>query len=176
MVLAVNEAKFMPKMIGGGMVGLQSTVFKVKLGPALNGFMNYDFWLPTKSMIFDGTDAFMKKYQERAAKAGVDPLGYYMAPFGYAYLQVLGDAITATKGTDDAKLAAYSHEHTFKTVVGDVKFAKNGEWVKGRVLQAQFRSIKGHDAAEFKDPGTEVIITPAQYKSGNVIYPYEKAR
>jgi branched-chain amino acid transport system substrate-binding protein len=48
--------------------------------------------------------------------------------------------------------------------------------VKGRVLQAQFRGIKGHDAAEFKDPGTEVIITPAQYKSGNVIYPYEKAR
>ena len=48
--------------------------------------------------------------------------------------------------------------------------------MKGRVLQAQFRGIKGHDVAEFKDPGTEVIITPAQYKSGNVIYPYEKAR
>jgi len=176
MVLAVNEAKFMPKMIGGGMVGLQSTVFKVKLGPALNGFMNYDFWLPAKSLMFEGTDAFMKKYQERAAKAGVDPLGYYMGPYGYAYMQVLGDAITATKGTDDAKLAAYMHEHTFKTVVGDVKFAKNGEWVKGRVLQAQFRGIKGHDAAEFKNPDTEVIITPAQYKSGNVIYPYEKAR
>ena len=61
MVLAVNEAKFTPKMIGGGMVGLQSTVFKMKLGPALNGFMNYDFWLPAKSLMFGGTDAFMKK-------------------------------------------------------------------------------------------------------------------
>ena len=38
MVLAVNEAGFKPKMIGGAMVGLQSTVFKTKLGPALNGF------------------------------------------------------------------------------------------------------------------------------------------
>ena len=47
---------------------------------------------------------------------------------------------------------------------------------KGRVLQAQFRGIKGHDAAEFKNPATEVIITPAQYKSGTVVYPYEKAR
>ena len=80
MVLAVNEAKFMPKMIGGAMVGLQSTVFKTKLGPALNGFVNYDFWLPAKSLMFAGTAEFMKKYQERAAKAGVDPLGYYMAP------------------------------------------------------------------------------------------------
>jgi len=151
-------------------------VFKVKLGPALNGFMNYDFWLPAKSLMFDGTDAFMKKYQELAAKAGVDPLGYSMGPYGYAYLQVLGDAITATKGTDDAKLAAYMHSHTFKTVVGDIKFAKNGEWAKGRVLQAQFRGIKGHDAAEFKNSDTEVIITPAQYKSGTVVYPYEKAR
>ncbi len=176
MVLAVNEAKFMPKMIGGGMVGLQSTVFKTKLGPALNGFINYDFWLPAKSLLFDGTEAFMKKYQERAATAGVDPLGYYMAPFSYAYLQVLGDAITATKGTDDAKLAAYLHSHTFKTVVGDVKFAANGEWVKSRVLQQQFRGIKGNGIDQFKDPNTEVVITPAEYKSGDVIYPYEKAK
>ncbi|HEY1472828.1 MAG TPA: amino acid ABC transporter substrate-binding protein [Pseudolabrys sp.] len=176
MVLAVNEAKFMPKMIGGGMVGLQSTVFKTKLGPALNGFINYDFWLPTKAMTYPGTDEFMKKYQERAAKAGVDPLGYYMAPYSYAYLQVLGDAITATKGTDDAKLAAYLHSHTFKTVVGDVKFAANGEWAKSRVLQAQFRGIKGNGVDQFKDPNVEVVITPAEYKSGDFIYPYEKAR
>jgi len=96
MVLAANEAKLNPKMIGGAMVGLQSTVFKTKLGPALNGYMNYDFWLPTKSLLFKGTAEFMQKYQERAGKAGVDPLGYYMAPFSYAYLDVLGQAITAT--------------------------------------------------------------------------------
>ena len=54
MVLAANEAKLNPKMIGGAMVGLQSTVFKTKLGPALNGYMNYDFWLPAKSLMFKG--------------------------------------------------------------------------------------------------------------------------
>ena len=176
MVLAVNEAKFMPKMIGGGMVGLQSTVFKTKLGPALNGFINYDFWLPTKSLIFAGTDEFMKKYQERAAKAGVDPLGYYMAPYSYAYLDVLGQAITATKSLDDGKLADYIRKTTFKTIVGDVKFGKDGEFAKARVLQAQFRGIKGNGIDQFKDPNVEVVITPAEYKSGNIIYPYEKAR
>jgi branched-chain amino acid transport system substrate-binding protein len=176
MVLAANEAKLNPKMIGGAMVGLQSTVFKTKLGPALNGYMNYDFWLPAKSLMFDGTDAFLKKYQERAAKAGVDPLGYYMAPFSYAYVEILGQAIVAAKGTDDAKLTEVLRKTTFKTIVGDIKFAPNGEWAKSRVFQAQFRGIKGNGVEQFKNPDTLAIITPTEYKSGNVIYPFEKAR
>ncbi|HXX09198.1 MAG TPA: amino acid ABC transporter substrate-binding protein [Pseudolabrys sp.] len=176
MVLAANEAKLNPKMIGGAMVGLQSTVFKTKLGPALNGYMNYDFWLPTKSLLFKGTAEFMQKYQERAAKAGIDPLGYYMAPFSYAYLDVLGQAITAIKSADDAKLADYLRKTTFKTIVGDVSFGKNGEWAKSRVLQAQFRGIKGNGVDQFKSADTLAIITPAEYKSGDVIYPFEKAR
>jgi branched-chain amino acid transport system substrate-binding protein len=176
MVLAVNEAGLKPKMIGGAMVGLQSTVFKTKLGPALNGFMNYDFWLPAKSLMFPGTAEFMKKYEERAGKAGVDPLGYYMAPFSYTYLDVLGQAITATKSLDDAKLADYLRKTTFKTIVGDVAFGKNGEWAKSRVFQAQFRGIKGNGLDQFKNPETLPIITPAEYKSADVIYPYEKAK
>ena len=176
MVQAVNEAKLNPKMIGGAMVGLQSTVFKTKLGPALNGFMNYDFWLPAKSLMFPGTAEFMQKYQERAGKAGVDPLGYYMAPFSYSYLEVLGQAITATKSLDDAKLADAMRKTTFKTIVGDIKFASNGEWAKSRVFQAQFRGIKGNGVDQFKNPDTLAIITPGEYKSGDVIYPFEKAR
>jgi branched-chain amino acid transport system substrate-binding protein len=176
MVQAVNEAGLKPKMIGGAMVGLQSTVFKTKLGDKLNGFMNYDFWLPAKSMMYPGTEEFLKKYQDRATKAGVDPLGYYMAPFSYAYMDVLGQAIVATKGTDDAKLADYIRKTTFKTIVGDVTFGKGGEWAKSRVFQAQFRGIKGNGVDQFKNPETEVIITPAEYKSGDVIYPYEKAK
>jgi branched-chain amino acid transport system substrate-binding protein len=176
MVLAANEAKLNPKMIGGAMVGLQSTVFKTKLGPALNGYMNYDFWLPAKSLMFKGTAEFMQKYQDRAVKAGVDPLGYYMAPFSYSYLDVLGQAITATKSVDDAKLADYLRKTTFKTIVGDVSFGKSGEWAKSRVFQAQFRGIKGNGIDQFKNPDTLTIITPAEYKSGDVIYPFEKAR
>jgi len=175
-VLAANEAKLTPKIIGGAMVGLQSTVFKTKLGPALDGYMDYDFWLPTKTLMFSGTADFMKKYQERAAKAGVDPLGYYMAPFSYAYLDVLGQAITATKGVDDTKLADYLSKTTFKTIVGDVLFGKNGEWARSRVFQAQFRGIKGNGVDQFKNADTLAIITPGEFKSADVIYPFEKAR
>jgi ABC-type branched-subunit amino acid transport system substrate-binding protein len=46
MVKAVNEVGFKPKMIGGAMVGLQATVFKNQLGPLLNGWVNYETWVP----------------------------------------------------------------------------------------------------------------------------------
>jgi branched-chain amino acid transport system substrate-binding protein len=75
MAKAVNEVGLKPKMIGGGMVGLQATAIKTQLGPLLNGFVNYDFWLPVPKMNFPGVAEFMKKYQARAPSEGVDPHG-----------------------------------------------------------------------------------------------------
>ena len=49
MVRAVNEIGYKPKMIGGAMVGLQATVFKNQLGPLLNGWVNYETWVPAKT-------------------------------------------------------------------------------------------------------------------------------
>jgi branched-chain amino acid transport system substrate-binding protein len=175
MVKAMHEVGFKPKMWGGAMVGLQATVFKTQLGPMLNGVVNFETWLPSKSMAFPGSLELLKKYQERAKAAGTDPLGYYMPVWAYADLQVLGDAIAATKSLNDDVLAAYMHKTTFKTVVGDVKFNEQGEWAEERTLAAQFQNIKGHSIDDFRDLTTEVIIYPPQYKSGEVIYPYEKA-
>ena len=175
MIKSMHEVGFKPKMWGGAMVGLQATVFKTQLGPLLNGVVNYETWLPVKSMEFPGSLELIKKYQERAKAAGTDPLGYYMPVWAYADLQVLGDAIAATKSLNDDVLADYIRQTTFKTVVGDVKFGKEGEWVEERTLAAQFQNIKGNSIDDFRDLKTEVIIYPPQYKSGEVIYPYEKA-
>jgi len=175
-VRAVNEIGYKPKMIGGGMVGLQATAIKMQLGPLLNGFVNYDFWLPIDKLNFPGMAEFLKRYQAKAAAAGVDVLGYYIAPWGYALLQVLEQAVTATKSLDDDKLADYIRQSTFKTLVGDVTFGALGEWAESRVLQVQFQHIKGKDLGQFRDLSTQVVITPAQYKSGEMIYPYEKAK
>ena len=175
-VRSVNEIGFKPKAIGGAMVGLQATAIKTQLGPLLNGWTNYDFWLPVPKMDFPGVADLIKRYQARAAAEGVDPLGYYMAPWGYAQLQVLQQAVEATKGLDDAKLGDYIRANTFKTVVGDVKFGAKGEWAKSRVLQVQFQNVKGNDVAQFKDMSTQVVVAPAEYESGKVIYPYEKAK
>jgi len=81
MVRAVNEIGFKPKAIGGAMVGLQATAIKTQLGPLLNGWINYDFWLPVPKMEFPGVADLIKRYQAKAAGEGVDPLGYYMAPW-----------------------------------------------------------------------------------------------
>jgi branched-chain amino acid transport system substrate-binding protein len=176
MVKAINEIGFKPKLLGGAMVGLQASVFKTQLGPLLNGIVNYETWIPASTLQFPGSMELLKKYQARAGAEGVDPLGYYMPVWAYAYLQVLGDAIAATKSTNDDVLADYIRKTTFKTVVGDVKFGAKGEWAEDRMLLVQFQNIKSNNIDEFRDLSTEVIIDPPQYKSGNLIYPYADAK
>jgi branched-chain amino acid transport system substrate-binding protein len=175
-IRAVNEIGYKPKMIGGGMVGTQATAIKTQLGPLLNGIVNFDFWVPAPTMQFPGVMDLIKTYQERSAKEGVDLLGYYMAPWAFADLQVLQQAIEGTKSIDDGKLAAFLHANTFKTVVGDIKFDDKGELAIGRTIQTQFQGIKGNDLDQFRNIATQVIVAPAELKSGSVIYPYEKAR
>jgi len=176
MVRAINEIGYKPKMVGCGMVGLQATVFKKQLGPLLNGIVNYDFWLPAPSMQFPGVLELIERYQPRAAAEGVDPLGYYMAPWGYTQLQVLGQAIAATKSLEDAKLAEYMRSATFKTVVGDITFGSNGELSKPFVVAVQFHDIKSDELQPFKDLSVITIVGPKEYKTGEVIYPYERAK
>jgi branched-chain amino acid transport system substrate-binding protein len=176
MVRAVNEIGLKPMIIGGGMVGLQATALKMQLGPLLNGFVNYDFWLPAPTMNFPGVTDLLKKYQAKAATEGVDPLGYYIAPWAYAELQVLGQAMAATKSVDDNKLAEYIRNSEFKTVVGDVNFGLDGEWSQARILMVQFQNIHGNGLDQFRDVATQVILGPSQFKSGDIIYPYERAK
>jgi branched-chain amino acid transport system substrate-binding protein len=177
MVKAVNELGFKPKMIGGAMVGLQATVFKNQLGPLLNGFVNYETWVPSKAMTHEGTEAFFKKYQERAKAEGVDPLGYYLGGWGYAYIQVLGDAVKGANSLKDDVLADYIRKTTFNTIHGPIKFGANGEWEKGRMLQVQYHGIKQGDGVDvFRGMSYQNVLTPADLKTGNVVYPYEKAK
>ena len=177
MVKAVNEVGFKPKMIGGAMVGLQATVFKNQLGPLLNGFVNYETWVPSKEMMRPETEEFLKKYQAKAGAAGVDPLGYYLGTWGYAYINVYGDAIKATNSLDDQKLADYIKKTTFKTILGDVKFGANGEWAKSGMLQVQYHGIKqGAGLDVWRGMSYQNVLTPDNLKTGDLIYPFEKAR
>jgi branched-chain amino acid transport system substrate-binding protein len=174
-VRAVNELRFKPKAIGGAMVGLQATAIKAQLGSLLNGFINYELLLPVPKMQFPGLTDLISRYQARAAAEGVDPLGHYMPPWAYAQLQVLQQAVEATKTLDDAKLADHIRAHSFRTVVGDIQFGAQGEWTHSRILQVQYQNIRGYDIAQFKDMSTQVVVAPAEYASGEVIYPYERA-
>jgi branched-chain amino acid transport system substrate-binding protein len=175
MIRAAHEVGLKTKLFGGGMVGLQSTAIKVQLGPLLNGIVDYDFWLPWSGLANDQAKDFLKKYQAKAPSAGVDPLGYYLPPFAYGDMQVLQQAVEGTQSLDQDKLADYLRTHTFKTVVGDVKFGATGEWADARVMEVQFQNLKANDLEQFKDPKAEVVLWPPSLKTGDVIYPYTEA-
>jgi branched-chain amino acid transport system substrate-binding protein len=171
---AANELGLKTKLFGGGMVGLQFAAIMKNLGPMLDGIVNYDFWVPAKTLNFPGVNDFLKKYQAAAKGKGVDPLGHYLPPYAYAYMQVLGDAVEGTKSLDDKVLAEYIHSHTFNTVVGPVKFGANGEWANTRTLMVQFRDVKKNDMEQFMHEGKRVVLYPASVKSGDLAFPYKK--
>jgi branched-chain amino acid transport system substrate-binding protein len=175
-VRALHEAGFKAKIVGGAMVGIQATAIKRQLGALLNGITNYETWVPAKTMEFPGVDAFLAKYQARASAEGVDPLGYYLGTWGYAYAQLIGQAIDGAKSLDDEKLASYFRSATFNTIVGPVKFGAQGEWVESRMVTVQYHGIKNDSLDQFKGMNTQTIVAPAKFATGTMIYPYEKAK
>jgi len=176
LVKAMNAVGLSPKLVGGAMIGPQNGVVKAELGSLLNGFVNYDYWLPVPSLMNPQIQSLIATYQSRAAEAGADPLGYYVAPLAYAQLQVLEQAITAVGSTDDAALSDYTRQATFETVVGNVKFGASGGWEQPRVLTVQFQNIDSNSISEFKKPSTQVVVYPSETASGRVIYPYSNAK
>jgi len=173
MVRAAREVGLKTKMFGGNMIGLLATTFRMQLGPLLNGIISTaDVFVSAPSFKFPGTDELLAKYQERAKGQGIDPFGFNFAPFGYAAMQVIAEAVEGTKSLDQDKIGEYLHSHTVHTVVGDIAYGPDGEWTKARVLVSQFQGVTGHDADEWKQLGRQVILWPPEYKSGDMIYPY----
>ena len=156
------------KLFGGGMVGLQFATLMESLGPLLNGVVNYTFWAPEKTMDFPGMRDFLARYQARAKRAGVDPLGFYLPPYDYAIGQMLAQAVTATGSLDHKKLAQYLRGSEMKTIVGNFRFGPGGEWEKPRVVYVQFRDVSGRDIEQFRKPGRQVIVAPEAFKTGEV--------
>jgi branched-chain amino acid transport system substrate-binding protein len=175
-VRAVNEIGVGSgvKMFGGGMVGLQFTPNMVNLGSLLNGIVNYNSYVP--GMKYPGIEDFLARYSKRAAEAKVDPLGFYLPPFNYAIGQMLEQSIRAVNSFEHAKIAQYLHNNEMKTVVGPIRYGRDGEWANPRVVQAQFRGIKDKDMQQWRQPGKQVVLYPDQYKTGDLVQPFEKAR
>ena len=177
-VRAVNEIGVGDnvKLFGGGMVGLQFAPIMESLGSQLNGIVNYNSYVPEKTVEFPGLKDFLAKYAVRAKAEKVDPLGFYLPPFNYAIGEMITAAVTATKSVDHKVLAKYIRETEHKTIVGPIKYHRNGEWQNARVLMVQFSGVKDKDVEQFRQPGKQVILTPEKYKTGELKFPFEKAR
>jgi branched-chain amino acid transport system substrate-binding protein len=175
-VRAVNEIGVgdSVKIFGGGMVGLQFTPIMESLGSSLNGIVNYNSYVP--GINYPGIEEFLGRYAKRAVEAKVDPLGFYLPPFNYAIGQMLEQAVTATKSLDHKVLADYIRKNEMKTIVGPIRYGPDGEWANPRVVQAQFRGVVDKNMEQFRQPGKQVVLYPAQFKTGEVVAPFEKAR
>ena len=175
-VRAVNEIGVGPdvKIFGGGMVGLQFTPIMESLGSLLNGIVNYNSYVP--GMKYPGIDEFFQRYSKRAVDEKVDPLGFYLPPYNYAIGQMIEQAVTATKSLNHKALADYLRKNEMKTIVGPIRFGPDGEWANPRVVQAQFRGVVDKNVEQFKQPGKQIVLYPDAYKTGEVIFPFEKAR
>ena len=173
-VRAANEIGLAPKMFGGTLIGLTATPIKMQLGPLVNGIVINESFLPALNYL--GTAEMMQKYQAKAPGLGIDPLGYGFAPFAYTAGQLLAKAVEDTRSLDHDKLAAYLHSHTVDTVVGPLAFGADGEWTRSGMVFTQFQNVSGNDLGQFKDPAKEVILWPAKFKNGTMIYPYADAR
>jgi branched-chain amino acid transport system substrate-binding protein len=176
LIRAINEIGFKAKIVGGAMVGIQATAIKRQLGALLNGITNYETWVPAKTMQYPGVNEFLEKYQARAGAEGVDPLGYYLGTWGYAYAQLIEQAISGANSVNDDKLADYFRSATFKTVMGDVKFGADGEWTESRFIAVQYHGIKGDALDQFRGMNVQTIVGPKRFETGTLIYPYEKAK
>jgi branched-chain amino acid transport system substrate-binding protein len=119
---AINEIGFHPKKIGASIVG--------PLGLRI---------------LCSGVEDFMEEYLSRTSSIEGDILGYYLAPQAYAQLQILEQAVTATNSLNDAKLIGHTHEALFKTVLGDIKFDRNGECTAPQMVQVQYQNVITHD-------------------------------
>ena len=90
---------------------------------------------------------------------------------------MLQQAVEGTKSINDDKLADYMRSHEFKTIMASgIKFGKDGEWTKSGMLQVQYHGLT--DAANletWRGMDYQTVLTPADEKTGSVIYPYEKA-
>jgi branched-chain amino acid transport system substrate-binding protein len=175
-VRAVNEIGVgsQVQVFGGGMVGLQFTPIMQSLGSLLNGITNYNSYVP--GMKYPGIEDFLGRYAKRASEAKVDPLGFYLPPFNYAIGQLIEQAVNGTKSLDQKRMAEYLRKNEMKTIVGPIRYDKMGEWANPRVVQAQFRGVVDKDIEQFRKPGKQVVIYPDEYKTGDVIAPFEKAR
>jgi len=176
-VNSASEKELVPKIMGGDMIGLLATPLKIRMGPLMNGYINNaEVFVPIPTFDFPGVKDLLAKYRERAKGKGIDPFGYNFAPYGYGAGQVLAAAVEGSKSLDHGKIADYMRTHEFNTVVGKIRFGKDGEWTTPRMLVTQWQGLKERELSEVTDPKKWVVVWPPEHRTGKLIFPFIDAR
>ena len=74
-------------------------------------------------------------------------------------------------------MADFIRSNEIATIGGNVRFGKDGEWTEARTITTQFQGVeKTGDVSEFTDPKKEIVVWPDKFKTGEMVYPMEKAQ
>ncbi|PZW39347.1 amino acid/amide ABC transporter substrate-binding protein (HAAT family) [Humitalea rosea] len=169
---SASELRMSARMFGGAMIGPQISALKAQLGPILNNLVTWDVYAPEPTMQFPGVESLLRRYREVAAREQTDALGLYVPPLAYSQMQVLEQAVKRVGRIDQAALAADMHANAFDTVIGPLTFDALGEWTEERNLYVQYQGVTDGNLERFARPGTQVILYPPRYKSGELRGPY----
>ena len=95
------------------------TAIKTQLGPLLNGFVNYETWVPSKQMLTPEVQEFLKEYQSRAKPRASIRSAIISAHGATPISNCSARRSKAAKSLDDNKIAEYMRTNTIKTIMGD---------------------------------------------------------
>ena len=123
--------------------------------------------VPAPTLDFPGLKAMLEKYQAKGAFARHRSVGLWITPFAYAAghwwrKQSRLRKASTTTSSRTTSIRTNSRRWPAKSPSG-----KDGEWTKSRQFFTQFQGVSGNDL---------VILWPPEYKTGNVIYPYQDAK
>ena len=61
--------------------------------------------------------------------------------------------------------------------MGDIRFGANGEWTKSELMQVQYHGITdGANLDTWRGMSYQTVLSPDDQKTGNIVYPYDKAK
>jgi branched-chain amino acid transport system substrate-binding protein len=62
--------------------------------------------------------------------------------------------------------------------MGDWSYGPKGEWTKSGMLQVQYHGVKdgATELDQWRGMSVQTVLTPTAQKTGEVVYPYEKAK
>ncbi len=174
-VRAANEIGLAPKIFGGTLIGLTATPIKMQLGPLVNGIIINESFLPT-----------LELPRHRRADAEVSGQGagprHRSARLRVRAVRLRGRTVARQSRRGDQAASTTTSSPPISTTTrwtpwsGPLAFGADGEWTQSRIVFTQFQNVTGNDLGQFKDPAKEVILWPAKFKNGTMIYPYADAK
>ena len=149
-VRAANEIGLNPKMFGGAMIGSWSRRSRCSSARSQNGLVIHESFVPSPKLQLPGPRRPDEALSGQGGGTEDRSDRLRLRAVRLRHGQILDQAVTETKSLDHDMLAKYIHSHSFKTVVGEISFGKDGEWSKPRMVLTQFQNIEPNNVDQFK--------------------------